>query len=768
VASPQYAPTIKISKIFARNRSISSPAFLIALITAVVLANFIWLYLDQRPFAWDESIHYMGALGYYKILQQGGVDIFKNLLYLSDFYPPFTEFIGGCLFLITRPCPDAAAFLDVFLICGIIWLLFLIGRRAFGKETGILAGYFFAAASAVVIQSKVFMLDISLAFFVTFGFYAFYASENFLHRRWVITYGVVLGLALLNKWSAVFFLGFSPLLPALIATCQRHGKRRQIWLHVLLAFFLAGLIAGPWYVVHFFKLIKNTSGYIYARGVLENDPPLTSPAAWFYYLGSIFRQTSVPLGLLIFAGVGWLMLRKRHAFWMAIWLGVPYLILTLIRNKDHRYIIPLLPLLCLAGASWIQILRQPLKQRLLWCLAVTALLQMTYCHLGQNLGWFHFLTRIKIAGLPFIDSWAPDTRRWPLGAILADVETLGKALGRRPVLRVIPDHSRFSRVTFALEQTQLQTNVQLSSTSNWPMFTDFAVTKTRSLGLPFNVAKPRCIHLALQIEARAENPRFELLRKYPLPDGSQALLYGRREIVSTLSAQQIEKNLHMELDYLLSGYVRHAQAYSIEIIPYSNAESRIGRFKTVRILAQKGSVGDFKHNSLGVPFAKLDIEIKDLILDTDQLEIGKLVLYSIGSISVNELVLETSALNQALSQAKGELQALHVSCNSGKLTAQWRGLIPVQIVLTLQAISDPNQPISDNLRFQIHFLRVGWLMIPGWLIQPLVEDFNPLFKLAGFPGTVKLGQLYIQEGRLQICREKNAEAQEKRTAKAVE
>jgi dolichyl-phosphate-mannose-protein mannosyltransferase len=751
VLKPKDAVVIKIPKLFSGKYQISTMAYMGALLAAVVLANCVWLFADARPLAWDESIHYMGAVGYFKVLQQGGWGLLNNLLYLSDFYPPLTEFVASLFFLITKPSADVAAFLDVFFIGGIVWILFLLGRKTFGLETGILAGYVFAASSSVIIQSKVFMLDLSLAFFVILGFYAFLSSESFLRKRWVIIYGVVFGLSMLNKWSALFFLFLPPLILAVVATVQKHKQRGRIWLYVLLAYAIAGVLAAPWYAVHFIKLVKNTSGYFHARGVLENDPSLLSPKSWVYYLWSIFKQTSIPLGLALYAGLAWFFI-KRHktAVWTAVWLLCPFLILMLIRNKDHRYIIPLLPILSLVSMTWIQSLKKPVKEKVMLVVAVLALLHMGYVHLGPKTGWLHFLTKTKVMDTPIIDSLAPDSRVWPLGAILAEVEERSKNLGRKPILRIIPDAANFTRVNFVVEQSQRKNTIQLSSTSNWPMFTDYAVSKTGSLGLEFNTARPRKISLALQIEARATEPRFELLQTYSLPDESEALLYGRKEVVSELTVQAIEQILKEELHTLLSGYIQDAQEYAIDIVPFSNTETRLGRFKKILVRAENGLVGDFKHNPLGVPFQKLDVEINRLILDIEKLEIGRLLPYSVGSMQINEVLLDEKALNHSISQSKDDIQSLRVSCQSDKLAARWTGILPVQATLSLRVVPDPHVNTSQNLCFRIHSLKLGWLPISGWWLQPLVEDFNPLFKLSGFSGDVILGSIRIQNGTIHM------------------
>ncbi len=740
---------IKVPKLMRGRSLVAAPGLLSALLLALVLAQWAWLRLDARPLAWDESIHYMGAMGYYRLLLQGGWDLFSRILFHSDFYPPLTELTTGLVFLVTKASPDIAAFLNVFYLAGTIVFLWLAGRRLALETSSLLAGYLVAAAALVSIQSKVFMLDIPLMFWVTLGFYVCLASDQFTRRRWVALYGLVLGLALLTKWSALFFLVPPPLWLAISASFRK-DKPLTRWLHVLLAFGLAAVIAGPWYLVHLAKLLKNTSGYFHARGVLENDPSLLSPAAWFYYAGSLFRQFSWPLGLLVAGGLGLTLLRRWRLSLWGMWLVAPYLILMLIRNKDHRYTLPILPIICLASLVWVQDLKAPLRQRLVLGLVVAALLQMGYVHLGEQAGGLHRLLNHKILGAPLIESRAPDTREWPLGAILADVAELGKPLGRKPQLRIIADDSAFTRVTFVVEQTRRPPDVQLSGATNWPAFTDFAVTKTGSLGLDFAVAKPREITQQLLDEKSPVGKRFELLRRYPLPDNSEALLFARRERPLPIPAILIREAFRLGLKQLLSGYIRGAESLSVEIETGSDRETQLGHISTIRVRATNGLVGDFQHKPLGVSFEILDLQISDLLLDLTTLWQGEVIPYYIGGLQVNQLELSDQKVNRSLAQAKDDVQHLRLEFGFEFLCARWLGQVPAEVCARLEVYPDPHATGSDNLRFRILQLRVAWVRLPGWVVQPLLTDFNPLFKLAGFPGQVKLGTLRLLPGRLEL------------------
>jgi len=66
----------------------------------------------------------------------------------------------------------------------------------------------------------------------------------------------------------------------------------------------------------------------------------------------------------------------------------------------------------------------------------------------------------------------------------------------------VPDDSHFSRVTFVVEQSNTVSAVYLSGNTNWPAFTDFIITKTGSLGLPFAIERPKVISQELSAVKR--------------------------------------------------------------------------------------------------------------------------------------------------------------------------------------------------------------------------------------------------------------------------
>ncbi len=721
------------------------------LVVLLLLANYCWLYVDRKPFAWDESIHYLGAMGYYQAWLGQGLQGLRHFFTQSDFYPPLTEWLTGLIFRLTGPRPDTASFLNLFYLTAILGLLISLGRRWKSMDAAIMAGYLFLTSALVSLQSKLFMLDIPLTFYVLLAVWSFDRSRHFRKRSWSLVYGLAFGLAMLTKWSALFFLALPPVISVVITSWKTSKHRGDRWLNLTLAYTVALVIAFPWYALHLIKLVKNTSGYLYERGALENDPSLATVQAWLYYPLAILRQLSLPAGLLALGGFGWALVKKKAVMPAWLWVILPCLILTLIRSKDTHYTMPLLPVCGLIALLWIQGLRQELRARLMVVMAVLLSGQMIYSHLGTYAGPIYRMFNHTWEGLPVVESQAPDHRHWPLTEILADVEQAGRALGRTPLLRVIPGAASFSRVTFAVEQARHPYNVQLSSITNWPAFTDFAVTKTGSLGLPFLIKNQTAITEALFNTTSAEARVFQLIRQYKLPDGSQARLYQRvAQPLPELEAPAVMTMLHQHLEGLLEDYIHNAKDLSITVESYDSGQTRLGRFKSIRISAGQGLVGDFKRQALAVPFNKIDVILEDVTLDLKALTSGRLLPYALKSLEVKNLTMEANALNNTLAAAQGELRQCRVSMDQGRLRLRYLGKYPLEVTLGLQVQTDLHDQRSDNLYAHLLEIATSWGRLPAGVVQLILNDFNPLLKLSGFPVSVRLGKCRISPQQLLI------------------
>ncbi|HEU5001397.1 MAG TPA: phospholipid carrier-dependent glycosyltransferase [Actinomycetota bacterium] len=119
---------------------------------------------------------------------------------------------------------------------GLVVLVFLLGRRLFGRWGGAVGGFLAATDFVLITQSRLAMLDVFLAFFVVLGFFFValerervvrqrIASDAAIDVRWRVAIGAALGAASAVKWSGAYALAGAGLLVAAWAfgTARRRG-----------------------------------------------------------------------------------------------------------------------------------------------------------------------------------------------------------------------------------------------------------------------------------------------------------------------------------------------------------------------------------------------------------------------------------------------------------------------------------------------------------------------------------------------------------------
>ncbi len=202
-----------------------------------------------------------------------------------------------------------------------------------------------------------------------------------LLRQWLaaIAFGLSLGLALLTKQPALFFLALPMLWLGVAALVQRAWGRL---LQLLAATLLSAVVWWPWYSTNWFLMLTAGKRATIDSAAIEGDPVLTSLDAWTFYLEVLPALVSWPLlgvsllGLVLAAG--WHLAKRRslprigaQSRWLLVFLVGGYVMSSLNVNKDGRYILPLLPVVAVVSACGLLAWgRQRWGRQLRWALAV--------------------------------------------------------------------------------------------------------------------------------------------------------------------------------------------------------------------------------------------------------------------------------------------------------------------------------------------------------------------------------------------------------------
>ncbi|MBN1219794.1 MAG: glycosyltransferase family 39 protein [Anaerolineae bacterium] len=301
-------------------------------------------------------------------------NVFHDLAQHTDLLPfalpgPWKDFLN--ISLTTHGFARIGRGLMALADLGSVYLIFLLGRRLYGVWGGLLA----AALSAFTV------LQVQLAHFfavdpisTTFVLLALYGASLLYHRPTVgaaVITGVGIGLAVASKFSALP-VAIAPVVAGVLAT-RRHQAgdevrltNRMVGLAILalLVAFLIFAVTSPFVLLDFqnFKIAVLDEQGNMVSGVA--DFPFTRQYRHTWpYIYFIWQQLrwgmGWPLGLLAFAGLGWVILkairgRALPGEWIILWWIVLYFIPTgLFLAKFMRYMVPVVPLFTLFGAGLV-------------------------------------------------------------------------------------------------------------------------------------------------------------------------------------------------------------------------------------------------------------------------------------------------------------------------------------------------------------------------------------------------------------------------------
>jgi len=113
-------------------------------------------------------------------------------------------------------------FLLILMNTFLIWMIFHLTCQKLGRKEGIFSAFLISVNSFVIYYSREIGCDGYFLFFATLTIYLFYKATETGEDRYMLLWGLTLGLAMLNKSTTIFFLpGFGIYL--LI------NKQRRVW-----------------------------------------------------------------------------------------------------------------------------------------------------------------------------------------------------------------------------------------------------------------------------------------------------------------------------------------------------------------------------------------------------------------------------------------------------------------------------------------------------------------------------------------------------------
>jgi 4-amino-4-deoxy-L-arabinose transferase-like glycosyltransferase len=496
----------------------------------------LWLTLDSRPPIWDMAMHQSFALNYLP-----GTDLpeYVSAYYTrSGIYPPFVHLMIAFLYLLFHPSPHIAAYANLPATLLLMWAVMRMGSETAGKVAARWACLLTTLVPYLFWMSRETILDYWLTAWVAAGIVTLRHTEGFRRRRQSILLGCILAAGLLTKWLFAAFL-IPPIVFLLLR--ERTWKSRPQLLNGSLSLAACLLISGLWYIPNLSKLVRYF-GENTQVGALEGEPPVFTFQSLIYYLRLLE-------GYQLFAGLFLLLIISLWASWrksiirepgfLACFLAGSWAILTLLRTKDPRFTMPLLPFLMIFPAAWIQSWSRRWWSYSLQAALTAGLFLQAY---AVNFGLSWLPQEIVIAeGYQGSLRWdwnlfqqhyfhllgPPLKQDWKHSDILRRANLDSSQNRERMSVALVPDLPRFNALTFQLYSRLLKipsrfTRLVLTDQGIYPLeAVDYVVTVDNDQGMSWTTKNS----LALNTILERSPDVFIPLERFPLPEGNLARLY---------------------------------------------------------------------------------------------------------------------------------------------------------------------------------------------------------------------------------------------------
>lgn len=639
-----------------------------------------WLYArrDSRPPSWDPSVH----LGMAKDYQRAIFARHWLKMLLAQCrpghppYPPFFHYLLIPLLSFPRPHILAALLNGGFLVVLLAATWWLCEQLA-GPWQALGAAAVVGLCPGILGYSRLAYVDICLAAWVALALALLVYSDGFRRRGPCLAFGAAFGLAMLTKWTACIYLAPAAGLLALDPAARRRNIKAAAG--------LAAALMAPWYLVNSWQL----AGRLFHAAAIETAAePLWSVRNWTFYPKVAMDYFSAPGCALLALGLALALRagprRRLRAARLLLAAGaVSYIVCTLVTNKQDRYLLPAFaPGVALAASGWPPAL----------------------VPLAGALAWRHLR-------LP-----APDPGDWKHEAVLAAVES---ARGGRPyvTLSVVPNVPELNanNITWELEKSGGAEKTLVGGLKRGELveYADFVLTKT---GFCAEKVRPSTAQLnqAVADPKSAFSRYFSAVGRWPLPDGSEAVLYRRGD-----GDRDFPKRRSWPVLELLK--LRMENAHITPAGPHAC------RIRAARLSAGKVP-GDFQDVELlltDAHFAETEAGVQTLALGKVEFLKGRADLASLGA---------------ELTQRAGPLQVRLYG--EGPSIRVWAGLrrAGVSVLVTPEAS-------TDRLSLRLSSPRLFGLALP--LGQLFRFDF-PTHPVAGRPFAIAFKGLSVSPSAIQI------------------
>ncbi|MFH1282067.1 MAG: hypothetical protein ABII27_00195 [bacterium] len=684
-----------------------------------LICHLIWVVNDTRPQAWDGSHHLNLSLDYIEAFKKGSI---WEFLGVSKFYPPLFHLAVIPFLFISNFNPDIVVIPNWICLCILVFSTYGIGKIIFKEKRVAVFGAVIVSFYPFVnhLISREVLIDLSIASMIAAGIYFLLKSNNFNDIFSTRMFFAVSFFGLLIKWNYGIYL-FAPVLVMFLRSNLQCKKRFVLY---SLAVFVAlmpvygcNILPMTGKIIHFMNI-----------GAAEGDPSVLSFNSILWYTLALGQQIYLLPTILFFAGLSLIFINIKKEYWILfVWILVPYIIHTLISNKDLRYTVPLLPAVALISAFPFSFIKS--KKVLAACVSAgIAVLFIQLFHFDFGISGLKPGVHFNLLGMPMVlyNKSAPQGFDWRHLDILEYIQSQRKKTGKIIVATVLSNHPYLHGSTLRYTFRTHSKNIFAGGFSKrLGELKDFIILKTGSRGPEFTLG---AIESAVQNMGSMDNYFSEAI-SFDLPDNSKAIIY--KQELKPWEGNELD-SLNMHIDTLkCRGYV--ANDVRITFVNYPGESWNGGSFKSIVM-----DIGEMNIKGFIIKDAKIILNGASISLEK-LIKSNELFLLSLEEM-VPHIYIAEEFLRKFIIKKARHLENVSIIFSSGiEVKGRYR-FIPVDIKVSIDKD-------GDYLKAGVSKIAAFFIGIPRIFYKSYLSGKYSLNGSMGMPFRVKIDAIeFTQKG----------------------
>jgi 4-amino-4-deoxy-L-arabinose transferase-like glycosyltransferase len=517
--------------------------YLIILIIIVyfTLTNIFWLKANNIPTAWDDSWNLLTSNYYYKTLvgqehrsiNQFGSN-FPIFIHSITSYPPFFKISSLPLYFILGFSPKIAVLTNVFFYLIMIVSIFYITNKIEEKNSSIIAIFTVSTMPLLVGLSRIYLLDFAFASIVTAGLALLIKTNNFNSKKASILFGIIFGVGTLTKIHYPVLI--IPTIIFYIFINKKEFKIKQ-FKNLILSGVISGIIILPWLFTDFKGILRYLLTYSSKSWALsEGDPQWTSIQGAFYYLRETWNGISgiyfmlfilaiILISIKVYKNKAFFEEKNKLIYLLTFFIVSTTIIFTYMANKDPRFIIPIFPAIAIISA--IGITQSKLKNifKILFILLVAIIILIplnsytfNYSNLEKDYDFNTKLGYLQIfpTNNPYL--YKPLNQDWKIKEVIETIQKDNSSIKQKSI-GIYSDNRFFNYINIQFYSYSYNANfdyINLGS-EEYNSYNYIILKDNGDIG---KVNKEI-------IKKIMNDKKYRKIKKFQLPDGSNAIIYKK-------------------------------------------------------------------------------------------------------------------------------------------------------------------------------------------------------------------------------------------------